>query len=417
MVARVWIGFVVIALLCAFTFTKVHGADNLVSADDDEFEDAEVPQRPVVPLFQKENKASKTLEQADENFDADEFEGIETVKKHEEVNEVEEATPESVEPIIPPKPKFGTLELCYITFITLYVVNYFIGKRTNEKIATTWGTQFQALFSGFTKFGENTRFIITKESASTFSVTCSGGRPRCIGAVFTLELNKRHDLSSFVYSIFTPHKDTLTIDVAMHTNQPFCFALGKKKEEKQLIKNYKEVTEFGVPVKAIPARLSNFTVYTDSPEVVEDIFTKDIVDALTANEQYFSSIGYTDVNTLYLTHKTILRIVYRLPSASDMKKISELMRAVFPLIDAFAGVQLTKTTLSKNENLRKRKQTQEKTEHEKQQESAQKKKLDRLQAEKAAYEKMTPEQQRKYDDKEEKRKIKAKQSKVKVVYS
>ena len=38
-------------------------------------------------------------------------------------------------------------------------------------------------------------------------------------------------------------------------------------------------------------------------------------------------------------------------------------------------------TLSKNENLRKKKQSQEKTEHERQQEIAQKKKQDRLQAE------------------------------------
>eukprot|EP00026_Physarum_polycephalum_P009029 Phypoly_transcript_09139.p1 GENE.Phypoly_transcript_09139~~Phypoly_transcript_09139.p1 ORF type:complete len:417 (+),score=84.05 Phypoly_transcript_09139:81-1331(+) len=416
MVARVWIGFVVIALLCAFTFTIVHGADKLVSADDDEFENDEEVVRPGVPLFPQNSQPSKTLEQADEAFDADEFEGIETLKKPEVQEVEEEATPEPVEPKIPPKPKFGTLEICYITFISIFLANYFIGKKKNEKIATTWGTHFQTLFSNFTKFGDGNRFLITKESAYTFSVTCSGGRPRCVGAVFTLDLNKRHDLSSYVYGIFTPHKDTLTIDVAMHTNQPFCFALGKKKEERQLLKTYKDIAEFAVPVKS-PPRLANYSIFTDSPEILDDIFTKDIVEVLSTNEQYFSSLEYSDVSPTYLGHKTILRIVYRLPPVDQLKNMSDLMRIVFPLIDNFAGVALTKTTFSKNENLRKKKQTQEKSEHEKLQEIAQKKKQDRLQAERAAYEKLSPEAQRKFDEKEEKRKLKAKQSKVRVVYS
>jgi len=313
----------------------------------------------------------------------------------------------------------GTLEITYITFIAIFLGNWLVGKRKNDKIAKSWGQNFQNLFgSNFAKFGESERFGIIKESSSTFSVTASGGRARCIGAVFTLDLTKRHDLTSYFTSLFSNKRDTLTVDIAMHSHQPFCFGLAKKREEKQMLKNYKEVAEFGVLAK-IPARLSpTYVLYTDSPEIGESIFTKEIIDTLVANEAYFSSIGYTDRSQTYLQYKTIMRIVYRLPPVEEMRKLSDLMRMVFLLMESVSNVQISKNALAKNEALRKKAgATQDKSEHELRQELAQKKKLEKKAAERATYEKMTPEQQQKWDEKEAKRKLKAKQSKVKVVYS
>ena len=95
-------------------------------------------------------------------FDTDEFEGIETIKKPaKEVEEEQASVPGMsprflvfavtvylllipVQPQQPPKPKFGALEMCYITFIAIFLVNYYMGKKKNEKIATTWYTS--ALF-------------------------------------------------------------------------------------------------------------------------------------------------------------------------------------------------------------------------------------------------------------------------------
>lgn len=418
MMKKVWIGFLLIALLCAFTVTRVHGAD-LVSADDDEFEDETIETRPTggIPL---EKKPSKALQQDNDfQFDADEFEGLETIRKQQIEEEVIEE--ETVEPEVkaPPKPKFGILEMSYLSFIVLFLGNYFVGKKANDKIATTWGQNFQNLFaSNFVKYGDANKFIITKESAHCFSVSASGGRARCAGAVFNLDLNKRHDLTSYVSGIISPHKDTLTVEVAMNTNSPFCFGLMKKKEEKQFLKNHKEIADFA-PNARVLARLPNYVIHTDSNEMVEDVITREVIDVLSnpANESLFSSISYSDVSTTYLKYNTMLTITYRIPPVEDMKKLADLMRLVFSFIDSFAAVQISKNTLLKNEAMRKKLVKQEKSEHEVRQEVAQKKKQDRLIAERAAYDKLSPEAQRRFDEKEEKRKVKAKQGKAKVVYS
>jgi len=422
MASRALAVLVVVVLLCAFTFTLVNGADKLVNAanEDDEFdnEEFETKPRPGVPIPDLNKKPASQPLQQDEFYDADEFEGFEAIRKAKLAEAEPEPTPEA-ENLPPPRPKFGLLEITYISFIAGFIVNYFIGKRKNERIATTWGLTYQNLFNTyFSKFGDSERFIITKESASSFSVTANSGRARCIGAVFTLQLVKRHDLTSLAMSMFTNQRDTLSIDIAMHSHQPFVFGVAKKREEKAMLKNYRDVGEFGVLSRA-PARLSNFVVYTDSPEIVDDIFTKEIVDILVANESNFSSIGYTDRSQTYLQYKTILRIVYRLPPPGEVRKLADLMKMVFLLMESFASVQLSKSTITKNEALRKKAggDTQERSEHELRQELAQKKKMDKIAAERANYEKMTPEQQRKFDEKEAKRKLKAKQSKVKVVYS
>lgn len=416
---RVWIGLLMIALLCAFTFTQVNGAE-LVNADDGEFEDdvTVTSPPPGIPL-QTEKKASKSLQQDNDYYDADEFEGIEKIAKPviEEEEEEEEKTQENIEKNPPLKPRFGLMEISYITFILLFLGNYIVGKRANDNLATVWGQCFQNLFaSNFVKFGEANKFIIQKESAYTFTVTASGGRARCAGAVFTLDLNKRHDLSSYLFNIISPHKDTLTIDVAMHPNQPFCFGLAKKKEVKSFLKTYKEIADFAPTPRVLP-RLPNYVIHTDSNEIVETVLPKEIIDILNQNEAYFTSVSYSDVSEAFIGYKTMLRIVYRLPPMADMKKLTDLMRVAFTFIDSFASIQLNKSVVMKNEGMRKKLVVAEKSDHEVRQEVAQKKKLDRAIAERVAYEKMTPEQQRKHEEKEEKKRIKNKMGRVKVVHS
>jgi hypothetical protein len=368
-------------------------------------------------------KESKPLQSEDEFlYDADEFEGFEQPKKeHKRPSQPskEQETVTLVEQFTEPQgPKTWYLEIVYLSFMLLYGINYYIGKASNEKLANAWAVTFQDLFSSnFSMFGDKSEFLVTKDSASAFSVACAG-RVHCYGAQVTIDLKKRHDLISWVTNLFSPRFDTVTIEVAMEHDvmQPFVFTLLKKREEKQFVKNHQDVAKYASPVAA-PRLSALYAVYAENDELVPAILTEEVVKTLNTYEQFVNSMYFSDQSSASRVFKKVLRFEYKLPSAQDMAKLSTLMKMTFYMIDHVAGFRLSKPALAKNEKVRSKlvedvaRQT-----HEQRQELAQKKKLEKKLKTDEMVEKMSPEAQKRWEEKEYRKQLTKKQPKFKVVY-
>jgi len=355
---------------------------------------------------------SKTLQQDDELlYDEDEFEGYESKPKQPQkvASQTEEIlTPD--EPLFHPPRTYG-LEYSYIAFILFYATIYLWGRRENQLIVNSWaGTVHKLFSSNFSRFGEIQEFLVTKESQSLFTVDCAG-RVHCQGAQLTLDLKKRHDLVSHITGLLSPKSDTVTFDVALETSvQPFVLACMKKKEEKQILKEYKDLTQFGVPSSSsLP---STFSVYTDTGEAAK-VLNSDVISLLRNNENYFQLIYCSDQSTITPKYPNILRFVYKLPKKKDMDKILPLMGLAFYIIDLIASKPFSKTAMQKTERARYAlTMAAEKLAHEQRQELAQKKKQDRKQKEDEKFDKLAPEEQKRAEERDYKKKTKAKTTQV-----
>jgi len=248
-----------------------------------------------------------------------------------------------------------------------------------------------------------------------YTIAC-GGRINCHGAQVTIELKKRQDLLSVLMGIvLSPKPDLLTFDVAMEDSAPtFLYAIINKKD-KQALKDHPEIGQLGTPVNS---PLQNYVVYTDSPEASGAILTADAVQALKLYDSYVRFIYYSDQSAITPKYKKVLRYVYRLPTTKEeMVQLVTLLKMSMQHIDTFANIKLSAACISKNEKLRTKlvapsaKQAQQDRE-----EMIQKKKQEEKRKEAEKYDKLSPEAQKKWDEREYKKQLKEKQSRFKVKY-
>jgi len=205
----------------------------------------------------------------------------------------------------------------------------------------------------------------------------------------------------------------VTIDVALETTaQQFVFAVMRKKDEKHLIKEYKDITQYGVQTNTLS---NTFSVYTDTGEASK-LLTSEVTSLLRNYENSVQLIYCSDQSTITAKYPKILRLVFKLPSKRDMDQVLPLMSLCFYLIDLIATKPFTKTAMQKTERARQALTMEaEKSAHEQRVELAQKKKQDRKQKEDEKFDKLSPEEQKKAEERDYKKKLKQKQPKYKVM--
>ncbi|XP_042497598.1 uncharacterized protein At5g49945-like [Macadamia integrifolia] len=157
-------------------------------------------------------------------WDEDEFEGIPitepTLVTTETANKSSPA--EDTKPSKPPaKPRSFIIEVACISFLICFVINYFTGKRENEKIALAWAAKFATKDSIFDEnfslmgTGDGKPPLLLKEGQSVFKFYVSGRR-FCRG--WWLPWSSRFGLKGETMSALTFNaKPTATDDRAAFT--------------------------------------------------------------------------------------------------------------------------------------------------------------------------------------------------------
>lgn len=110
------------------------------------------------------------------------------------------------------------IEVFLILFAVVYILNYFVGKNTNLRMAASWVHDNREVFEqnfailGVSN-GQSGGALLDEESASCYKFYATG-RVNCHFAMTTIDLKKRQDiLSNYFLSIIWPEKDRVTIDV------------------------------------------------------------------------------------------------------------------------------------------------------------------------------------------------------------
>ena len=235
-----------------------------------------------------------------EYWDEDEFEGLPVeIPPLETPKVAENSTPKSDSNSDPaasetPKsvvisPKSYIVEIVCGSFLIVFAINYFTGKRENENIALAWAAKFAAKDSIFDKNfsllgvgeGEDSPLLL-KEGQNVFKFYASGRR-YCQGLLATMELKSRHDLIARLCNLIVPCKDEISFEVYMNDDamDHVVFAVAKKKAAKVMQKEVRDLQRFAGVLSPPGGRkwvTEEFAVVSESKEVANDLITEAVLD-------------------------------------------------------------------------------------------------------------------------------------------
>ncbi|XP_027113221.2 uncharacterized protein At5g49945 [Coffea eugenioides] len=326
--------------------------------------------------------------------------------------------------------KSFTVEIVCGSFLIVFIVNYFTGKKENENIALSWVMKFASKDSIFDKnfsllgIGEaDDSPLLLKEGQSVFKFYASGRR-FCQGMLATLELKSRHDLISRLYNMVVPCKDEITFEVYMNDDamDQVVFAVARKKLAKTMQKEDRDLQRFAGLVAPPSGRkwlVEELAVVSESKEVAGDLITEAALDQVFGEKAFdkfgkgFISLHFSDQHLG--SHKKMLVFKFALPDAKKMADMSRLVALVPYYIDLIGRYKLSSHARSKTEAARlKVAQEIYKELQNTRQEALQKKKADQRKKMEEAEAKLSAEALRKKEAKERARQMKKAMPKMKM---
>ncbi|KZV48656.1 hypothetical protein F511_10342 [Dorcoceras hygrometricum] len=330
----------------------------------------------------------------------------------------------------PKKLSYYTVEILCVSFLIMFTVNYFTGKRENENLALAWASKFAAKDSIFEKnfsllgVGETDDSpLLLQEGQNVFKFYASGRR-FCSGLLATMELKSRHDLISKLYNMVVPCKDEITFEVYMNDDamDQVIFALARKKLAKTMQKEMKDLQRFAGLVAPPSGRkwvTEELQVVSESKEVAGDLINDVVLDQVFGEKAFekfgklFISMHFSDQQSG--SSKKILVFKFALPDANHMVDMTRLVALVPYYIDLVGRYKLSLHARTKTEAARA-KVAQEiyKEIQNARQEALQKKKADQRKKLEEAEAKLSAEALRKKEAKEHFRQMKKAMPKIKM---
>ncbi|XP_073128448.1 uncharacterized protein At5g49945-like [Henckelia pumila] len=330
----------------------------------------------------------------------------------------------------PKKLSYYTVEIACVSFLIMFTINYFTGKRENENLALAWASKFAARDSIFEKnfsllgVGETDDSpLLLQEGHNVFKFYASGRR-FCSGLLATMELKSRHDLISKLYNMVVPCKDEITFEVYMNDDamDHVLFALARKKLAKTMQKEMKDLQRFAGLVSPPSGKkwvTEELQVISESKEVAGDLINDVVLDQVFGEKAFekfgklFISMYFSD--QLIGSSKKMLVFKFALPDANHMADMSRLVALVPYYIDLVGRYKLSSHARSKTEVARaKVAQEIHKEIQNARQEALQKKKADQRKKLEEAEAKLSAEALRKKEAKDHARQMKKAMPKIKM---
>ncbi|KAH6762597.1 hypothetical protein C2S52_020030 [Perilla frutescens var. hirtella] len=268
---------------------------------------------------------------------------------------------------LPRKIASFTVEIACVSFLIVFTINYFTGKKENENLALAWASKFATKDSIFDKnfsllgVGETDDSpLLLQEGKNVFKFYASGRR-FCSGLLATMELKSRHDLISRLYNMVVPCKDEITFEVYMNDDSmdQVVFALSRKKLAKTMQKELRDLQRFAGLVNPPNGRkwvAEELQVVSESKEVATDLITDAVLDQVFADKAFekfgkgFISMHFSDQQPG--TSKKMLVFKFALPDENNMADMTRLVALVPYYIDLIGRYKLSSHARAKTEAAR-----------------------------------------------------------------
>lgn len=319
----------------------------------------------------------------------------------------------------------------------LYFINFFAGSSTNQKLAENfWNASLELLQSHFLLVGDDgskepdPKRTYVKDSDSNFVLWCTGrfGYDCCI---VELNLNKRQDLMSTLWSMIKPSADQITVKIFLKDDamDSFVFCLANKKGGFKTVKEYNDVVTFCTQRRTIEKHAflnDNFVLLNEIGDVTSLVFDNQLLGLLASSPELINFIHISDQfsgpkpgeqdaqPTKAPTVKRVLTLSFNCPkgigSSYDMEQMKELLSMSLSLAERVKRFKLKKDMKAKAvANRKKVDEFYEKLSNAEKQQAAQQKKEEKRRQEKEKYIDANDEfKLRKFEEKQYKKDMKKK---------
>lgn len=323
-----------------------------------------------------------------------------------------------------------TVEIACVSFLIVFTINYFTGKKENENLALAWASKFATKDSIFDKnfsllgVGDTDDSpLLLQEGKNVFKFYASGRR-FCSGLLATMELKSRHDLISRLFNMVVPCKDEITFEVYMNDDSMdhVVFALARKKLAKTMQKELRDLQRFAGLVNPPNGRkwvAEELQVVAESKEVATDLITDAVLDQVFGDKAFekfgkgFISMHFSDQQLG--SNKKMLVFKFALPDENNMADMTRLVALVPYYIDLIGRYKLSSHARSKTEAARaKVAQEMYKEQQNARQDALQRKKAEQRKKLEEAEAKLSAEALRRKEAKERARQMKKAMPKMKM---
>ena len=194
-------------------------------------------------------------------------------------------------------------EIIMFTFIILFIINVFIGKRKNYNISKLWlNSNLDFFTNNYAHIGADREFNtkisepLIYDSYNNYKFFASG-RVYINWMLVDINLKKRQDLVTILSNIFIfSEKDKITYEATISPSNelPCIFCICKKKEAKNLKKSFKEIDSF--TIATYPSFLDeNLVLLCENNEMMETMFkNKQFYNAFQKVESNIDTVFFTD---------------------------------------------------------------------------------------------------------------------------
>ena len=317
--------------------------------------------------------------------DPDEFDSTSSKSAHNQ--QQQQQSP----PVTPPKPipsheipnhlrtnwDSFVIEMIVCAGLVAYLVNYFVGKSKNYKLANAWLTAHRGIFeSNFAIVGDDgsgteaASGTLMKESENVYALWCSG-RTCVEGMLCELKLLKRQCLVAILANMLKPGKSDqlhIRVDVNKEDMDTFVMAVGNRKSIAKLAKELNDLSSLcgekksGEKIGLGP----NVAVVSEIGEATSAVLDSKVLSLLAKYEDCLDHIHVTDQFTGAKADATgadtsgsaaavktpaeplkQIRCVFNVPGKGkskpeDVEALRPLVQLVFHLIDKIKRVRLSK---------------------------------------------------------------------------
>jgi len=347
------------------------------------------------------------------------------------------------------------VEICLFSVLAVYLIVFYFGKVKNEKIAKEWLISTYKIWKeNFAELGIDDASTLVRDGNHEFWYYATG-RKHCQSVFTRVQLCPRQDIILTVRNFFKPTTDKIVMEAVLNKNESddFVFALMARKMEVEIKKKRYDLKSFPRRYKGNNApNPLDYTVLTDAFDFASRFFDNTYVKhalqlslgeldnpVCKRNNPWIESIIITDQPTTEpdidkilseeppLPPNKTLTITARIPSNFDRKNddmeavVVELTELIIRIID-FIGEHGRVDNDTRNKLKKSRDQAKAAITHkieEKNKEELSKKKLEQKRARANEIQNMSPEKQRKYEEKlrkqELKKSLKKKAKKGKVI--